>query len=161
MADDKASNWIPPVSFYFQVCFQRIGGPNFQASFLEVSGLSWDLGKRTYRGNDGNFQTVPTGLSYSNVTLKRPVGPLSHSLAEWLNECHNFMYATKKQKEMKAIMTYDVIIHLLNMEGKPHASWQCVNAYPMKWSMSNLASDDNKMATETIELAYARLERVN
>ncbi len=159
-APQSGQKWLPPVVFYFQVCFQRAGGPNFRASFLEVGGLAWDLGKRTYDGNDGP-RPVPSGVSYPNVTLKRPVGPLDGSLARWVENCRRFMDTSAKQKDMKKIMAYDVVIHLLDKEGKPQASWQCTNAYPVKWSLGNFDSGDSKVATETVELVYDRLERVN
>ena len=124
--------------------------------------MSGDLGKKVYRGNNGSFQAVPTGLTYpTNMTLKRPLGPMSGSLAKWLKECHDFISSARKDKDKKAVMTYDIVIHLMDKDGKPQASWQCINAYPMKWNLGNFASDKSEMAIETIELAYARLERVN
>ena len=152
--------WIPSVSFYFRVIFQKMNESSFQASFLEVNGLSWDMGKRVYRGNDGSFQTVPTGLTYSNLVLKRPVGPLTGPMTKWVKECHDFIYNARKNKDMRAIRTYDVVIHLLDENSEPKASWQCVNAYPMKWSMGSFDSGKSELAMETIELAYAYLERI-
>lgn len=83
-----AIKWTPSVFSYFKVVFQKMNQPTFQASFLEVDGLSWEMSKKTYRGNDGSFQTVPRGLTYTNLVLKRPVGPLSGSLTKWIKECH-------------------------------------------------------------------------
>lgn len=160
MAPPPVKKWTPSVSFYFRVMFQRLEGPNFQASFQEVSGLSWDLGKRVCRGNDGNLQAVPTGITYTNVTLKRPLGPLSGSIAGWLKECHDFLYCTQKKKDMKRIRTYDVVIQLLDEEANIQAAWQCLKAYPMKWSMGGFNSEKNELASETIELAYGRLDRI-
>ena len=72
------------------------------------------------------------------------------------------MYSFFEKRYMKkAVMTYDIVIHLMDKDGKPQPSWQCINAYPMKWNLGNFASDKSEMAIETIELAYARLERVN
>lgn len=152
--------WSPSVSFYFQVVFQKLNSQPFRVSFSEVGGLAWDMGKKTYRGNNGEFQAVPTGLTYTNLVLKRPLGPLSGSLHEWLQECRDFIYKARKKKEMKAIPTYDVVIHLLDEESEPKASWQCVRAYPMKWSLGNFNAVESQLATETIELAYAYMERV-
>lgn len=152
--------WTPPVSFYFKVVFQKMNHPTFEASFLEVSGLSWDMGKKAYRGNDGSFQVVPTGLTYTNVVLKRPVGPLSGSLAKWIKDCQDFMLNARKKKDMKAVPTYDVVIHLLDEDSNPKASWQCLKAYPMKWSLGTFDSGKSELAAETLELAYAYMERV-
>lgn len=150
---------MPSVGFYFKVVFQKPGQAGFQASFLEVSGLSWDMGKKSTRHNDGSH-SHPTGLSYGNVTLKRPLGPLSASLAQWIKECQDFLSVSRKQKDMKAIPTYDVIIHLLDEEANPKASWQCRNAYLMKWSLGGFDSGKSELLVETIELAFDYLERV-
>lgn len=150
--------WIP--SFYFRVIFQCLGGPNFQTSFQEISGLSWDLGKKVYRSNDGNLQAVPTGITYSNVTLKGPLSPLSDPIADWLKECHGFLYCTQKKKDMKRIKTYDVVIQLLDKEANIQAAWQCFNAYPTKWSMGGFNSEKSVLASESIELAFAGLDRI-
>lgn len=155
-----AMKWTPSVSFYFKVVFQKMNQPTFQASFLEVDGLSWEMSEKTYRGNDGSFQTVPTGLTYTNLVLKRPVGPLSGSLTKWVKECHDFMFNVRKKKDMKAIPTYDVVIHLLDENSDPKASWQCVRAYPMKWTLGAFDSGKSELAMETIELAYAYSERI-
>ena len=126
-ASQSAAKWIPPVAFYFQVNFQRMGGPNFRASFLEAGGLSWDLGKKVYRGNNGSFQAVPTGLTYpTNMTLKRPLGPMSGSLAKWLKECHDFISSARKDKDKKAVMTYfeAIVIVVLTTLLPTRVKWQ-------------------------------------
>lgn len=61
---------------------------------------------------------------------------------------------------MKAIPTYDVVIHLLDENSDPKASWQCVRAYPMKWNLGGFDSGKSELAMETIELAYAYSERI-
>lgn len=149
--------WTPSVSFYFQVVFQKMNSQPFRASFSGVGGLSWDMGKRVCRGNNGDFCAVPTGLTYTNLVLKRPLGPLSGSLAKWLKECHDFIYNARKKK---AIPTYDVVIHLMDEKSEPKASWQCVGAYPMKWSLGDFNSVTSELAAETIELSYAYMERI-
>lgn len=118
------------------------------------------MGKKAYRGNDGSFQVVPTGLTYTNVVLRRPVGPLSGSLAKWVKECHDFIFNARKKKDMKVIPTYDVVIHLLDENTNPKASRQCVKAYPVKWSLGTFDSGKSELATETFELAYAYMEKI-
>lgn len=61
---------------------------------------------------------------------------------------------------MKAIPTYDVVIHLLDEKSEPKASWQCIRAYPVKWSLGSFDAVKSELATETVELAYAYMERV-
>ncbi len=70
------------------------------------------------------------------------------------------MFNVRKKKDMKAIPTYDVVIHLLDENSDPKASWQCVRAYPMKWTLGAFDSGKSELAMETIELAYAYSERI-
>lgn len=157
----NSKSWIPPVEFYFQVDFQKPGGPNFRASFLEVSGLGWSFGVRKKSDNEGGQQSIPTRISYNNVTFKRPVGPLSASFGKWVNNCFNYMLFKHAKEDMKKIEAYDVIIKLLDKEGAPVAAWACYHAYPVKYTVGGFNSQNSGLAIETVDLAFNRLERIN
>jgi phage tail-like protein len=43
--------------------------------------------------------------------------------------------------------------------GDAVAIWNVVQAYPVKWSMSDLNANNNSIAVETIELSYQYFER--
>ena len=53
----------------------------------------------------------------------------------------------------------DVLISLLNESGDPVAVWQVIQAYPVKWNVSNFNANSNTIAIETIEFAYQYFER--
>lgn len=134
-------------------------GPAFSASFQEVSGLSWEMDINAV-DNSGNGLLTPGCVRYGALILKRPLGMQSDSFTKWLDDCQKYGSASKKSDDAKALKTYDVVIHLLNESSDPIASWKCTNAFPKKWSLSMLDSLKSELATETIELAYAGIERL-
>jgi len=42
---------------------------------------------------------------------------------------------------------------------QPVAIWNVIQAYPLKWSVSDFKASDNSIVVETIELAYQYFER--
>lgn len=149
------NHWIPPVEFYFRVDFQKEGKQMFQASFLEISGLSQtiELKEMTQSGNDGVRIKLPEAVKCGNITLKRPLGPLSGSLVAWVNKC--FSYTINGQIE-----PYDMIIKLLDKDGNPVAGWLCTHTFPIKWNLGGLDASKSGLALETLEMTCNRLKRI-
>lgn len=54
-----------------------------------------------------------------------------------------------------------VVIQLLNENGQPTISWTLNNAWPTKITSTDLKSDDNEAAIDTIEIAYETLDIKN
>jgi phage tail-like protein len=52
----------------------------------------------------------------------------------------------------------NVIVTLYDAAKKPQAAWMFQNAYPVKWSTSDLDASDGKVMIETMELAYTRMQ---
>ncbi|MEZ4873955.1 MAG: phage tail protein [Flavobacteriaceae bacterium] len=52
------------------------------------------------------------------------------------------------------IKAHDVSVSLLDEEGMVLVTWTFYNAYPIKYSVSDLKSNENALAIETMELAY-------
>ena len=103
-ASQSAAKWIPPVAFYFQVNFQRMGGPNSGLHSWKQADCRGIWAKRSTGGITGASRLFPTGLTYpTNMTLKRPLGPMSGSLAKWLKECHDFISSARKDKDKKLL----------------------------------------------------------
>jgi phage tail-like protein len=145
-----ASNtYYPPVSFYFNVEFQ--GLPNSKAnhdmSFQEVSGLTATVGTADIlEGGENRFvHKVPVRVSYDKLVLKRGLVKDS-ALLKWVSD-------SISQFQFSPVTLY---IHLLNEKGQsePLLTWEVVNAYPLKWSISNFNSEQNAIAIETLELNY-------
>ncbi|MCW2484070.1 phage tail protein, partial [Candidatus Symbiopectobacterium sp. NZEC135] len=60
--------------------------------------------------------------------------------------------------KMNTIARTAVTINLLDESGAPVMSWKLKNAWPTKVTGTDLKSDSNEVAVETIELAHEGLE---
>jgi phage tail-like protein len=148
-AANATETYYPPVSFYFNVEFQGLpnSSPNLDASFQDVTGLTATVGTADIlEGGENRFtHKVPTRVSYDKLTLKRGLVKDS-ALLKWVSD-------SISQFQFSPITLY---IHLLNEAGAsaPLLTWEVVNAYPTKLSMSNFNSEQNGIAIETLELNY-------
>jgi phage tail-like protein len=52
----------------------------------------------------------------------------------------------------------NVLVTLLDNTRIPIASWLFMNAYPVKWRVSDLDAMQNSVVIETMELAYQRVQ---
>lgn len=148
------ADWTFPVQFYFRVDFQR-GKEHFQTSFMEVAGLDMQMQTTERPGDVMARVQVPNGLSHGNITLKRPLMPLSDSFSEWMNGCFSFM-----ERQSRQVKAFDMVIKLLDKEGKPLAGWLCSHAYPVRWNLAGLDAIKSGLAKESIVLACNRLKRI-
>lgn len=148
-----AKEWAPPVSFYFRVVIQGFP-PIPDTGFLEVSGLSMRMEVERLREGGGNdFEIMlPKRLTHGNLVLKRALEPLGNALEIWIKETLEGGFARK-------IKPRDLVVYLMDPEGKALRCWWCSNAYPVKWEVSSFQAQENKLAIETLELCYHRLER--
>ncbi|WP_452223622.1 phage tail protein [Lacinutrix chionoecetis] len=153
MADDgsKQSEKVWPISkFFFTV---DLGGGMENASFQEVSGLDIESQIIEYRhGDSPQFSTIkmPGIVKSSNVTLKKGVFVKDNQFYDW--------YATVKMNVVKRVT---VTIKLLDEEGNPTMTWTLQNAWPTKITGTDLKSDGNEVAVETIEIAHEGLVIAN
>ncbi len=169
MADSSSDIYYPPVGFYFRVEFSltvsassflnvnnirntisnpaaSLGLPtDVDMCFQEVSGLTATVNTSDLmEGGENRFKhKLPGRVSYDNLVLKRGLVTNSSILQWCINAISNF--------EFKPIT---VFVKLLNEEGEPLATWQVINAYPVKWSVSNFNAEQNSVVVETLELAY-------
>ena len=153
MPDNVASDWALPVNFYFLVEFQS-KLDHFQASFTEVSGLDIQLRTKNHSNDTGMWIKMPETVTYGNITLKRPVVPLKGDFfTQWVNKC------LKADKD-KQMIPYDVIVKLMDKEGKPLIGWKCAYTYPVQWTSGGRDSNKSELATETVVLTCNRMERI-
>lgn len=144
MADDgsaqSTSVWPIP-KFYFQVKWD-----SEVMSFQEVSGLEVEAQPIEYRhGDSPEFSTLSMpGLKKSgNVTMKKGVYKSDNKFWDWFN-----------QIKMNTIKRVPVTISLLDEAGAPTMVWTLANAWPTKISSTDLKSDGNEVAIESIEIAH-------
>lgn len=148
-------DFYPPPGFYFQLQFGSSSSLRDNA-FQEVSGLTVELEVEEVREGGQNMykHKLPTIAKYPNLVLKRGFVSIGSPLAAWCTETLLLADFTTP------IDTIDVQLDLLNEQGTPLASWVFMEAWPVKWSMSDFKSMDNSLALESLEFAYAAFLRV-
>lgn len=132
-----------PVGFHFLVEFAGINKD--EIAFQSVAGLSVDVEtEEISEGGENRFKhKVPVRTKYPNLVLKR--GLLVNSdVMKWCKDAvENFKFKPTS-----------LIVKLLNEKHEPLLSWSFVNAYPVKWSVSDFNAEENKLVIETLELTY-------
>lgn len=144
----------PAPAFYFSLAFDGISGDG-DAGFQEASGLTTELEtEQVVNGGQNTFKyTLPKGTKYSNLILKRGILSTNSQLTKW---CMN----TLSYGLNVAIQTKSITLSLLNDEKSPLMTWSFVDAYPVKWSIADLKSQESSIAVETLEFAYKYFRKV-
>ncbi len=150
MAEEgKAQNNVWPLpKFYFQV---KIADQ--EVAFQEVSGLDVEAQVIEYRhGNSKEFSTIKMpGIKKSgNVTLKKGIFKGDNKFWDWFNMI-----------QMNTIERKTVVISLLDEKGDPTMVWTLKNAWPTKITGTDLKSDGNEVAVETLEVAHEGITIAN
>jgi phage tail-like protein len=138
----------PLPKFYFQV---KWGDKEMQ--FQEVSGLDMQSEEIKYRhGNSPVFSVIkmPGMVKVGNVTMKKGVFKSDNNFWDWFN-----------QIKMNTIQRVPVTISLLDETGRPTMVWTLANAWPTKITGTDLKSEGNEVAVETIEIAHEGLTIAN
>lgn len=137
-----------PVSFYFELSFK-----GEDAAFQEVSGLSKELTVEEITcGGENRFKyRLPVITTSQNLVLKRALIPEGSQLIDWCADCMD-------QGLSNTIQTHDVSVSLLDARGHVSVMWTFFKAYPVKYSVSDLKSQENEIVVESIELAYTYFE---
>jgi phage tail-like protein len=138
----------PLPKFHFRV---EWGGAKI--GFSEVSGLSVETDVVEYRdGSSPEFHKIkmPGMQKFGNITMKRGIFQGDNDFFKWWNTV-----------ALNTIERRDVTISLLNENHEPVAVWKIKNAWPSKVQSTDLKSDDNGVAIETIELAHEGLVMQN
>jgi phage tail-like protein len=150
MAGDKQDNVWPLPKFYFTV---KVDTDLAEGTFQEVSGLDVEAQIIEYRhGNSPDFSTIkmPGIKKYGNVTLKKGIFKSDNKFWDWFNKI-----------KMNTIERQGVTISLLDEEGNPTMVWTLKNAWPTKITGTDLKSDGNEVAVESIEMAHEGLTIAN
>lgn len=147
MADIGTTQSIDPwplVRFAFSV---KIG--DLEGLFQEVNGLSSETQQIEYRaGNSPAFSTVkmPGLQKFGNITLKK--GLFKDDKALW---------DIQKKMKMNVIERKTIFISLLDERGDVAMSWSLSNAFPVKFTITDMKTEANEAAIETMELAHEGL----
>jgi len=142
--DNQGEVWALP-KFYFSVEISGVGTITFQ----EVSGLDIEAQPIEYRAGDSKvFATIkmPGLVETGNVTMKKGM---------FVND--NKFWAWFASIKMNTIKRETVTISLLDEKAKPTRVWKLANAWPTKISGTDLKSDGNEVAVETLEICHEGL----
>ncbi len=147
------AGYYPPVGFHFRVEFGFLPGNTQDIRFQEVSGLAAEVTtEEVTEGGENRFShRLPTRAKYSNLVLKR--GLLTDSkLINWITNAVENIEANPDADDEQPTT---VNVTLLNGEHEPLAdTYSFVNAWPVKWSVSDFKAMDNSIVVETLELSY-------
>ena len=147
MADDGSAQsttvWPLP-KFFFQVKWG-----DQEMTFQEVSGLDIEAQPIEYRhGNSKEFSVIkmPGIKKTGNVTMKKGIFKSDNKFWDWFS-----------QIEMNTIKRMPITISLLDEKETPTMVWKLTNAFPTKVTGTDLKSDGNEVAVESIEIAHEGL----
>lgn len=151
MADDGSAQsttvWPLP-KFYFQVKWDST-----VIAFQEVSGLEIEAQIIEYRHGDSPVHStmkMPGIKKSGNVTMKKGVLKSDNQFWDWFNEI-----------KLNTITRKTVTISLLDEGNNPTMVWTLTNAWPTKIVSTDLKSDGNEVAVESIEIAHEGITIAN
>ena len=147
---DFEDQW-PVAKYHFRV---TIDGE--EMSFQEVSGLEAETNVIEYRHGDSEFfhPTKQAGLmKTSNLVLKKGVFDEDDRLLELFNQIYDdkAFYGDEDTR-------MDIIVELLDETAETVMAWNIERAFPIKLTGTDMKSDANEVAIESIEFAYETIE---
>lgn len=119
--------------------------------FSEVSGFDLSIDVMEYREGD-SVQTpmkMPGLRRYSNIVLKQGLAD-SMVLYDWITTGVD-----------GAVERKTITITLLDEEESPAASWQVINAWPMRYTAPSFDANASEVAIESLEIAHEGMTRVS
>ena len=119
--------------------------------FSEVTGFDASIDVMEYREGD-MVQTpmkMPGLKKYGNITLRKGLAD-TMVLYEWIN-------AGIEGEVQRKTLT----ITLLDQTENPVASWQIINAWPVKYTGPDFNATSSEVAVETLEVAHESMTRVS
>lgn len=150
MAGEVEDSVWPMPKFRFEVDF---GTELKGIAFQEVSGMDAEAQVIEYRhSNSPLFSTIkmPGIAKYGNITMKRGIFVNDNTFWNWFNEI-----------KMNTIKRRTVLIKLLDETGSVTMLWTLNNAWPTKITSTDLKSDGNEVAVDTIEIAHEQIVVTN
>lgn len=131
----------PIPKFHFQADWGGV-----RIGFTEVSGLDAETEVIEYRDGaspEYSKTKIPGMQKFPNLVMKRAVFASDNDYFSWWNTV-----------ALNTVERRSVTISLLNEKHEPVVVWRVKNAWPAKLSSTDLKSDGNEIAIETIELAH-------
>jgi len=144
----KQDQFWPLPKFYFSVDIDDLT----DLPFLEVSGLEIEADNISYRhGNDPSWGTIQMpGIKKSgNLILKKGVFAKDDIYQSLISKI-----ALNTYKRMT------IVIRLLDESTQPRMTWQIKNAFPLKYTSTDMNSESSESSIETIEFSHQGIEQL-
>ncbi|MCP5108698.1 MAG: phage tail protein [bacterium] len=121
------------------------------AEFSEVTGLSVEIETEDYHegGVNDYIHKLPKALKYQNIVLKKGIIQKGEEMWDWIQEV---MEASITRKECTIV--------LLNDDDSIAYLWEIKEAYPVKWSGSDLKATGGEIFLETLELTHRGIKKI-
>lgn len=115
--------------------------------FTQVTGLSSQVDVMEYPegGNNLFVHRLPTRIKQGNVTLKRGVTS-EKALIAWF------------QASVVKAQPSNLSVQVLDELGNIMQTWSFPNAYPVKWTGSDLNAGGNEFMTQSLEIAHSGMK---
>ena len=141
----------PPLGYRFDVSFLNGGtGPNAVDIFFQsVSGLGCTVETTPLEEGGQNLYTqkLPRKIAHENLVLKRGLAAGSPLALEFNETLSRFAFSPS-----------NVLVSLLDEARNPVSAWLFINAYPVKWSLTDLDAESGKVVVEHMELTYQNMQ---
>ncbi|GAB2786255.1 phage tail protein [Streptomyces sp. NPDC054796] len=133
--------------FATSVFFKLTIGGNDLGAFHTCTGLGAQVEIEQYAegGNNGFAWQLPGRITWSNITLSRPVTSDTTKIAQWLDEI------------VRRVEPKDGEIVALKPDLSPIVSWQVLGIVPVRWQGPSFDPANSQAATETLEIAHEGL----
>ena len=119
--------------------------------FSEVTGFDASIDGMEYR--EGDMVQAPMKMpglkKYGNITLRKGLADTT-VLYDWITA------GIEGEVERKTLT-----ITLLDQTESPVASWQIINAWPVKYTGPDFNATSSEVAIETLEVAHEGMTRVS
>lgn len=123
-----------------------------EGEFTDVGGLGVDIEVVEHTASKTDTATIkrPGSTKYSEITLKRALSP-DRKFWDWAKKIRdgNLDYRTNG-----AVVVYDM------SSGTETGRWSFTNAWPSKWSASDLDVGSDDVMTEEVTLQIEHIERL-
>ena len=146
MAGEKQDSIWPLPKFFFKVEIKGLDPMSFQ----EVSGLNVEAQIIEYRHGDSPVHStikMPGLKKVGNVTMKKGVFKSDNKYWAWFS-----------QISLNTIERRTITISLQDEGNKPTMVWTLENAWPTKITATDLKSNGNEVAVESIDIAFETMK---
>jgi phage tail-like protein len=137
----------PGVAYLFQVAIDGVPLGNF----TKISGLSAKYETETVKegGENTHLHHLPGRVTYTNVTLTRPVDYGSMGLAAWFSKFQeNVARGSGTSRNTANIMAFGA-------NQLPIAEWTLLDVLPVGYTGPTMKTGNSEILTESVEIAHS------